>query len=70
MGQCIEVSYVQPVLPQCCPSLLRCFRSAERLSKRDVRAEWLLALAEVVKSVERATGCLEGAAVDCLGMGK
>ncbi|CAM9296384.1 unnamed protein product, partial [Laminaria digitata] len=40
----------------------------EGLRKRDVRAEWLLALAEVVKTVERATGCLEGAAVDCFGI--
>lgn len=54
--------------------LLRCFdrllRLTEWLRKRDARAERLLALAEVVKSVERATTCLEGPAVDRLGITK
>eukprot|EP00752_Nemacystus_decipiens_P012720 g11270.t1 len=43
-------------------------KQRDQLSKRDVRAGRLLALAEVVKLVERATISLESAALSCFGI--
>lgn len=44
------------------------FVPADQLNKRDIRAARLLALAEVVKLVERATSSLESAALGCFGI--
>lgn len=44
-----------------------CYLFADQLNKRDIRAGRLLALAEVVKLVERAMVSLESAALSCFG---